>query len=899
MGRCIAILLAAFAAAFGGQFSAGQQSQIMHSPHLPDLPPIAEASIPQEQFIPYWTSDAGWHSDVMLRNNLASEPLSVTPIVRTAEGREIPLAPVSIRAGEVLDLDLHELLMLSHPEVMQTSQPFGSVRLKYSSPSEANLYASVMIHDNGHPLIYHLDGTTIANEFKRGSREGIWWLPNETADGHLILSNLSTESQSGTLMLHDDLGRSWQEHITLPARTTDRLQLRQLVIRSQLTGSFGGISFIADRCAGCLDSALILFDEQAGFSATMKMFDHNPSAELASRDFAGSGRWTSRAPMLALEHPDPALQLPSDVQLHPQLFLHNTKDIEVHVDVTLHWHAASASGRTAPIMVALRPHETRLIDIGKMQDDGLISMNARWAQITLACDGSPDDVVAVASSYDQSLRYGAQTPFSDQMAVHLEGGEWLVDSYHDSIIAAGNGTSHAVKAQLTLLYEHGQKRYRLEPTIPADDQVFVDVGQLIREQVPDIYGTILPATLDSGAYQLMDISSPPTASLYEGKVVTDKHWGSATYGCMICCGDANLIPNPAQLFVAVTTDSFLGIGARDSCSGSPIDATPYFSNWNMNTAILTRNSSTYMAHGVAPGRTFIQGIGKNIPAARDAGSRQPCPVMQATIPSNGEVAPTLVESVSLWFFGLGVPTPPTFSLGSTQTAITAQGASGGSFSWSLSDGSKATFASDQSLQATTTTTSNSVQVYGRGFSTSLKDETITLQWTPSGGVPTTSSLAFTVDSPYDLSSLGSTGPDAVSTCDPTYTPGNIGWHSRYNWQMLSRFGTPLLGASLNENFDTLVDYQPNNYSFTPNGFAGNPTSNSFHDDYCFANNIAARPPTEIPQNPLTNNLVDSATQYYNVGSSSVGSGVTVQSQTLSRYVDHPTVTNVRSPVRSN
>jgi len=34
-----------------------------------------------------------------------------------------------------------------------------------------------------------------------------------------------------------------------------------------------------------------------------------------------------------------------------------------------------------------------------------------------------DEVMAIAASYDQTLRYGAQTPFSDQLTFHWKPGE--------------------------------------------------------------------------------------------------------------------------------------------------------------------------------------------------------------------------------------------------------------------------------------------------------------------------------------------------------------------------------------------------------------------------------------------------------------------------------------------
>ena len=262
-------------------------------------------------------------------------------------------------------------------------------------------------------------------------------------------------------------------------------------------------------------------------------------------------------------------------------------------------------------------------------------LSAAWAQVTLSTDAAPDDIMAVAASYDQTLRYGAQTPFSDQMALHLEGGAWQVDQFHNSLIAAGNGSNHDVTARMTFFFDGGSKSYQIERVIPAQDQMWVDVGKLIRDRTPDKSGTVLPADLQTGAYQLMDISAHPTPSLYEGKVVTDKQWGHATYGCMVCCGNNQISQSPFG--VGVGGDAFLGVSAQDSCSAAPADETDYFQSWSMNTAILTRNASTYMGHGMSLGQTNISAFGTNIPQGRDNGSRAQCPVQSATVPNSGTV----------------------------------------------------------------------------------------------------------------------------------------------------------------------------------------------------------------------------------------------------------------------
>jgi hypothetical protein len=79
-------------------------------------------------------------------------------------------------------------------------------------------------------------------------------------------------------------------------------------------------------------------------------------------------------------------------------------------------------------------------------------------------------------------------------------------------------------------------KYELEQALQPDEQMWIDVGKLIREQVPDKNGKLLPQDLASGSYQFRDLTDKFIGSLYEGKVVYDKTFGHVTYGCAGCCG---------------------------------------------------------------------------------------------------------------------------------------------------------------------------------------------------------------------------------------------------------------------------------------------------------------------------------------------------------------------------
>ena len=150
-----------------------------------------------------------------------------------------------------------------------------------------------------------------------------------------------------------------------------------------------------------------------------------------------------------------------------------------------------------------------------MQEQNIIPTDAKWASVIISAPVKPDEFMAVAASYDKTLRYGAQTPFNDQLESHWEGGKWEVDATHDSIITAGNGGDKPAQAQVTLFFNGGTGKYQIEQTLAPDQQLWLDLGRLIRDRVPDKNGNTLPSDLTSGTYQFRDLTQSPGSSLFE------------------------------------------------------------------------------------------------------------------------------------------------------------------------------------------------------------------------------------------------------------------------------------------------------------------------------------------------------------------------------------------------
>jgi hypothetical protein len=156
------------------------------------------------------------------------------------------------------------------------------------------LYAAMMIRRTGHPVAFHIDAIGESQEFQVGEREGVWWLPNDSASDYLILTNQGGNAIPLTLSLYDAVGRESKQKALLGPREVTRYSVRNLLQTNRLNGSYGGIKVSTPSHAGSLDTLHFLFDEKAAFGAILKMFDHDQNSKMEERDYAKTAVWTLR-----------------------------------------------------------------------------------------------------------------------------------------------------------------------------------------------------------------------------------------------------------------------------------------------------------------------------------------------------------------------------------------------------------------------------------------------------------------------------------------------------------------------------------------------------------------------------------------------------------------------------
>ena len=571
---------------------------------LVSIQPLAASKKPpksrQEVIAPYWSLESGWKTSFEIRNNLPTEAMRVTPVLRTHSGEELRLPVIEVGSEQIRSVDLHSLLTENQARRLRNS-PYGSVAFQFEGWGLRNIYASTMITMPGHPIGFHFDA--IGHYARAESHEfsGVWWMPNETLTNYLLITNNSEEPVRLSLRI-SGADFAWTEDmIPLGPRQSRRVVVREMLQKHGISATFGGIKVRIESKSGAVQVNQIAFDEKVGFSAIMRMFER-PTIKAQRTSPA-----PLRAPMVALRTPDPALGFPSDVVLNPFIFISNTTAATQALSLDVHWRKPGQWASTPLLIENLKAGETRKIAIADLQKSGQVPPDAHWANVEISTDGEPGDVIAVAASYDDTLRYGTQSPFTRMVSSYWKGGMWKADHHNNSFITAGNAGKVPTSVELSLISSDGSLRYEMSAVeLAPNQQTWIDVRELIRNKVPDKSGKIWPSELQTGSYEIRE-SSPTglVGQIFEGKLVVDKMHGHAAYGCASCCGFMNSYQTADPLIQAVGSYHAQKAWGYQACTNQLTDITRWVWNW-ASWDIYTATVGDGTVTGLAPGQTTVE-----------------------------------------------------------------------------------------------------------------------------------------------------------------------------------------------------------------------------------------------------------------------------------------------------
>ena len=143
------------------------------------------------------------------------------------------------------------------------------------------------------------------------------------------------------------------------------------------------------------------------------------------------------------------LGYPQGTMLHPTIFVRNVTDAPISPTMLVSWKSTAAAGKAPLDLGKVAAEETRVVDLTALQS---VPPNANWANVEITYSGRLGDLIAVAASYDESKRYGLQSPFSSSISYMWKAGMWHVDPTHDTLITTGNGGQKDARVAISLFY---------------------------------------------------------------------------------------------------------------------------------------------------------------------------------------------------------------------------------------------------------------------------------------------------------------------------------------------------------------------------------------------------------------------------------------------------------------
>jgi hypothetical protein len=397
----------------------------------------------------------------------------------------------------------------------------------------------------------------------------------------------------------------------------------------------------------------------------------------------------------------------------------------------------------------------------------LLTGIANLSAVTVAA--MPDDLLALVSSHDSTLRYNLETKFSGGLGGHFAGGEWRIDATHNQIAAITNGGTRPTDALLTLHYDNGEKKYDLQQRIAPGEQMWVNLAELIHKRVPDRKGNTLPVDVSTVTFDLQDLT-PRGHSLMENDLAVDSTWGfRASPGCPTCCGYdlGSIIFNPDPAGVALSAFQSLALQASNACNYNLEDISLLFWLWGSDNSSIAK-VTTKQVQGIAPGETlgWANGMVPGGPGSCACSFYPESP----TVPITVGIAITSIDpdtamigsnSVQITINGYGFGSSPTVNL---PTGFTSSGQG--------SSDTKIVITVD--IGYTATIGNNGISVTG-----------------PTG---TSNAANFVVDGPYHMTVEGDV-TDHCTGCQTTV-------RRRVTYQIQNFSGTNAGVLNLGENFTT-------------------------------------------------------------------------------------------------
>lgn len=775
----------------------------------------------------------------LVLNSRSVKDVTVTPVFYKRSGDVVVGRPVIVRPAEIRYVDVKSLI----PSQRRHEDDWGGLSLSfYGAPREIwSQFRFTGINGGGSADEFFV----VPNEQRAEEQEAALWMPRRSR-AVIALGN-RTEVPTAVSV---DFGDGQPRDVQLPPHATE-------IVRREHPGESGveSIKLNINGAPGSVVPAGIIESRDGSFNSAIRFYD--PKGAKQANLFANGLRLADVTPHLVLRNTT-ASPITAQPKFIPQ-----------------------GGVADAPVLlpeVNLGANETKELDLTELsraaQDRDELSVVSAEVSTTSA----PGCIIGSLYAVNNATGASYDVPLRDSGPVRSMTGAypWEITNDFRTVVYVTNITDQEAEFVAQINYEGG--KFVMAPRkLKAGETAAFDMLEMRDKHIQDSSGHGLPKGVSIGqfAWAMRGTSGGRVVLIGRAEVVSRSRKVSTSYSCPQDCGlyyEINIDPFPAPEFIG---DTGTGTVWETGYSNVGYSIGPYQAgaDWSVDNPVATFDPSsgasttvTGMAVGDA---TLIAFAGWQDTYGFDGLNCYYYSSQPILAGGDMEIKPTISGPTTEWWFNGLTPTGY-----STQITLSTT-CSATSWQWNVTSGSgKVTLGSNGSCSITVTSAAPS---------STQNDVSITVTV---GGI-TSSPHHITVRAPTSLQA------GTVShTVDPVF-----GYGSFIGYTIRDQFSTQLpSGVAVNEQWSTgvVADFSGMDWRRGPEGGFETSSTAAFFDHIGGETSDKTPTPT-VPHSPLGSTKVYHWGQQWFVGSSTVGSGRRVQSNTLQKYTDHATHENIVSP----
>jgi len=500
-----------------------------------------------------WMTDVNFKSFLHVTNNLATDPLTVTPVLYLSNGHRLTLPEVKLSPSGTAVLSINDALQ--QQGIAPWSSLFGYVEVQYEWPWDA-ICATVRNTDVVHSLVFAFnlrpslpaeaqDQKSMDSPSGANIAEGMWWKQESGVIGFVALSNTEAHSVTATVEASDNEGKVFAKHtVKISSHGTKMVHIQEMQGVEGLEGA------IRVTYGGARDGLVInggLEDPATGYSAHLPLdVGFRPRQELSRLSFAALGLMVGAA--------DPMMRFPAGTTFTPYSVLRNISDKPIAVTPAVYW-MEGATARVAQLQkLILTPSKTLRLDVSSLLATTALKNFNGSVNLVLDVEAKPGNVLMASGSVDQKNTYVFEViPQATLESIGKSLSYWSTANGDDTMVTLWNPADEAQDFVFTLLFAGGHYGFPVHLG-PRATHMFT-LSELIQNQIPDAEGNMIPPSVHEGSAEISGARGEAEAILVAMEAGTyNVQKATCNNYCTTCQGavSSSVLANPWAVPVART-----------------------------------------------------------------------------------------------------------------------------------------------------------------------------------------------------------------------------------------------------------------------------------------------------------------------------------------------------------